>query len=67
MSLRTRSRRRVRLVDMVREGIDIAIRTTTVLPETMVARQIGMLGRALYAAPSYVERETRKPPPGCGE
>jgi DNA-binding transcriptional LysR family regulator len=44
------------LVDMVREGIDIAIRTATTLPETMVARRIGTLGRALYAAPAYAER-----------
>jgi DNA-binding transcriptional LysR family regulator len=43
-----------RLADMVREGIDIAIRTTTSLPETMVARQIGRLERGLYAAPSYL-------------
>ena len=41
------------LVDMAREGIDIAVRTVTALPETVVARQIGTLGRALYAAPSY--------------
>jgi len=43
-----------RLLDMARDGIDIAIRTVTHLPETVVARQIGTLGRALYAAPSYV-------------
>lgn len=43
-----------RLADLAREGIDIAIRTGTQLPETMVARQIGELGRALYAAPSYL-------------
>jgi DNA-binding transcriptional LysR family regulator len=43
------------LVDMVREGIDIAIRTATTLPETMVARRIGTLGRALYAARAYAE------------
>ena len=42
-----------RLVDMAREGIDIAIRTMQQLPETIVARRIGTLGRALYAAPSY--------------
>ncbi|MEJ6021119.1 LysR family transcriptional regulator [Ramlibacter sp. PS4R-6] len=42
-----------RLVDMAREGIDIAIRTIQHLPETVVARRIGTLGRALYAAPSY--------------
>lgn len=43
-----------RLLDMVRDGIDIAIRTVSNLPETAVARQLGTLGRALYAAPSYV-------------
>lgn len=42
-----------RLVDMVRDGIDISIRTVGNLPDTVVARQIGTLGRALYAAPSY--------------
>lgn len=41
------------IVDMAREGIDIAIRTANTLPETVVARQIGALGRRLYAAPSY--------------
>lgn len=45
-----------RLVDMARDGIDIAIRTATTLPETMVARQIGTLGRALYASPAYAAR-----------
>jgi DNA-binding transcriptional LysR family regulator len=43
-----------RLMDMAREGIDIAIRTVSNLPDTVVARHIGTLGRALYAAPSYV-------------
>jgi DNA-binding transcriptional LysR family regulator len=45
-----------RLADMARDGIDIAIRTSAALPETMVARQIGTLGRALYAAPAYIAR-----------
>jgi DNA-binding transcriptional LysR family regulator len=45
-----------RLSDMARDGIDIAIRTGTVLPETMIARRIGSLGRALYAAPAYAAR-----------
>lgn len=43
-----------RLADMARDGIDIAIRSSTSLPETVVARQIGTLGRALYAAPQYL-------------
>jgi len=43
-----------RLVDMARDGIDIAIRTATTLADTVVARQLGSLGRALYAAPGYL-------------
>ncbi len=43
-----------RLADMARDGIDIAIRTAGTLADTMVARQIGSLGRALYAAPEYL-------------
>jgi DNA-binding transcriptional LysR family regulator len=42
-----------RLADLARDGIDIAIRTVSNLPDTVVARQIGTLGRALYAAPAY--------------
>lgn len=45
-----------RLVDLARDGIDIAIRTATQLPDTMVARRIGELGRALYASPAYAQR-----------
>jgi DNA-binding transcriptional LysR family regulator len=45
-----------RLVDLAREGIDIAIRTAASLAETVVAREIGSLGRALYAAPAYAAR-----------
>ena len=44
-----------RLLDMARDGVDISIRTAVSLPDTVVARQIGTLGRALYAAPSYVQ------------
>ncbi|UJW80879.1 LysR family transcriptional regulator [Hydrogenophaga sp. SL48] len=45
-----------RLADMARDGIDIAIRTSTALPDTLVARALGHLDRALYAAPAYAER-----------
>lgn len=45
-----------RHADMAREGIDLAIRTSNTMPDTVVARQIGTLGRALYAAPAYVAR-----------
>lgn len=44
-----------RLLDMARDGVDISIRTAVSLPDTVVARQIGTLGRALYAAPAYVQ------------
>jgi len=43
-----------RMVDMAREGIDIALRTGSTHTDTVVARQIAVLGRGLYAAPSYV-------------
>lgn len=43
------------IVDMAREGIDIAIRTASTLPDTVVARQIGTLGRGLYASPAYAK------------
>lgn len=45
-----------RMADLARDGIDIAVRTATSLPDTVVARQIGTLGRALYAAPAYASR-----------
>jgi DNA-binding transcriptional LysR family regulator len=45
-----------RVLDMTRDRIDIAIRTVSELPDTVVAREIGTLGRALYAAPAYVAR-----------
>jgi len=43
-----------RIADMAREGIDIAIRTGSPSSETLVAREIGSYGRALYAAPAYL-------------
>jgi DNA-binding transcriptional LysR family regulator len=44
-----------RLVDIVRDGIDIAIRTAATLPDSsLVARPIGTHGRALYATPGYL-------------
>ncbi len=43
-----------RLADIARDGIDIAIRTSATLPDTLVAKQIGTLGRGLYAAPAYL-------------
>ena len=45
-----------RMADMVRDGIDIAIRTGTPNSDTLVARQIGDYSRTLYAAPAYLAR-----------
>ena len=45
-----------RMLDLVRDGIDIAIRTSVGLPELQIARQLGSLDRALYAAPAYVRQ-----------
>lgn len=42
-----------RIVDMAREGIDLALRTGGVENENLVARTIGQLTRSLYAAPAY--------------
>ena len=44
-----------RLVDMAREGIDVAIRTGVPLADGVVARAIGEHSRALYAAPAYLQ------------
>lgn len=43
-----------RMTDMAREGIDFALRSGTTHTDTVVARQIGELKRALYASPAYV-------------
>ena len=45
-----------RIVDMARDGIDVAVRTGVLASDNLVARPIGELTRSLYAAPSYVKR-----------
>ena len=44
------------LVDMSRDGIDIAIRTGSPQTEEVIARQIGSHGRRLYASPAYLKK-----------
>lgn len=44
------------LVDLVTEGVDLAVRTNLIENENLVARQVGEYGRALYASPAYLER-----------
>ncbi len=43
------------LVDMAREGIDIAIRTGEPQTDTLVVRRLGLLHRRLYASPAYLQ------------
>ena len=43
------------LVDMARDGIDIAIRTGAPQSDTFVVRRIGQLHRHLYANPAYLK------------
>ncbi len=45
-----------RLVDMARDGIDIAIRTGTPTHDGLVARPIGQHTRGLYATPAYLRQ-----------
>lgn len=44
------------LVDMSRDGIDIAIRTGSTQTEEVIAKLIGSHGRRLYASPAYVKK-----------
>lgn len=44
-----------RIADMVQGGIDIAIRTGPPPTDTVVARPLGTLARALYATPGYLQ------------
>ena len=43
-------------VDVVREGIDVAIRTGALQDSTLIARRIGSQELLLFAAPSYLSR-----------
>jgi DNA-binding transcriptional LysR family regulator len=45
-----------RLVDMARDGIDIAVRTGELANDTLVARRIGGFGRTVVASPTYLRR-----------
>lgn len=45
-----------RVADLVRDGIDIAIRTGELDNDSLVARRLGQFGRMVVASPSYLER-----------
>jgi DNA-binding transcriptional LysR family regulator len=44
-----------RVVDLLREGLDISIRVMTEPPPTLVARELGAVRYIVCAAPAYVE------------
>ncbi len=45
-----------RVVDLARDGIDIALRTGQLDNDNLVARRIGLFGRSVVASPRYLER-----------
>jgi LysR family transcriptional regulator, regulator for bpeEF and oprC len=45
-----------RIVDVVHEGFDLAIRVGHLPDSTLTARRLGSLSYALYAAPSYLQQ-----------
>jgi LysR family transcriptional regulator, regulator for bpeEF and oprC len=45
-----------RLVDLVHEGFDVAIRVGELADSSLAARRLGELTYGLYAAPAYLER-----------
>jgi DNA-binding transcriptional LysR family regulator len=45
-----------RFIDLVEEGVDLALRLGTSLPPTAVARRLGTSSRLLVAAPAYLAR-----------
>jgi len=45
-----------RVVDLVSEGVDVAVRAGRLVDSTLVARKIGVSLRALFAAPAYLKR-----------
>lgn len=46
-------------IDLVGEGIDLAVRTGSHPDSTLISRRIGPYGRKICAAPSYLERHGR--------
>ncbi|MFO1273775.1 MAG: LysR family transcriptional regulator [Rubrivivax sp.] len=48
-----------RIVDMAREGIDVAVRTGEPASDGLVARAIGIHERRLYASPAYLATHGR--------
>lgn len=45
-----------RNLDLIEEGLDLAVRIGTLADTTLVARPVGMVGRLLVASPDYLAR-----------
>ncbi|MBV8757373.1 MAG: LysR family transcriptional regulator [Deltaproteobacteria bacterium] len=48
-----------RVVDLVGEGVDIAIRAGKLADSSLVARKVGQTNAALFASPAYLDRRGR--------
>ncbi|MFP4592509.1 LysR family transcriptional regulator [Ralstonia sp.] len=48
-----------RVVDLVEEGVDVAVRIGNMLPPNVVARKIAWSPRVLVATPEYIQRTPR--------
>ena len=53
-----------RLVDVVHEGFDLAIRVGPLRDSTLVSRRLGQMRYAIYAAPSYLSKHGEPETPG---
>lgn len=45
-----------RLVDLVREGFDLALRASRLLDSSLIARKLGTFASGLFAAPAYLKK-----------
>jgi DNA-binding transcriptional LysR family regulator len=46
-----------RVVDIVHEGFDLAVRVGPLSDSSLAARRLGRLGYGLYAAPDHLRRQ----------
>jgi LysR family transcriptional regulator for bpeEF and oprC len=54
-----------RLSDLVEEGLDLAVRVGVVADQSLIARRLGRIAVALFAAPGYLRRHGTPPDPAA--